>query len=526
MQAIPPPQVLALDRASSDLQRSTVNVQKFGCVGHPLLRGLAIQVRVRLLGSPEYARPHGPLIGGISLTYLSFAQAIWQRRNLFLRENLPGQGLAAVVGRDLLDGWLSILALRSLGLDTIVVDTVDVLMSLGILDAAVIVMTKETAGTSKRPTNAFGSTKWITVPSFLSESLGEAELPQPCGLELPCGDHQLYTSGTTGTRKRVMLPARNEAPRNADWARSFGFDDRSVFHALQYQLFTAVGFLKPAAVWSVGGMVVIGQGPDPFASLMSPDVTCSVIVPSILEGLVTQAQASQVRKANFQLLVAGGVLSAELAKRTKDHLCGNVGAFYASTEIAAITLRSPYETADDLIWFQPTGLRDLEIVDGNGRECAIGVEGELRIRRRDFDAQGYVDNPEASAKIFRDGCFYPGDMAVRRLDGRIRILGRTADVLIIKGQKIATAPIEHNIRTYLTASEVCVFSGIDKSGSEIVVVAVQSSRPIPQAQAQGISGFFARGTRIRVVSMPAFPRTTSAMAKTDRAALKKMLFES
>ena len=465
------------------------------------------------------------LCNGVSLTYRAFAQAIWQRRDLLLSERLPGEGLAVVVGQDLLDGWLIVHALRSLGLDTIVVDSIDVLMSLGIRDAAAIVMTKETAETSKRPTDAPGSAKWISVPSFLSETPGEAGLPQPGGPELPCGCHELYTSGTTGSRKRVLLAGRNEALRNASWVRSFGYDERSVFHALQYPLYTGVGFLKPAAVWSVGGKVIIEQGPNPLDSLLAPDVTCSVIVPAILEGLVAQAQAKRIQKANFQLLVAGGLLSAELAKKAKDHLSWYVGAYYASTEIAAITLRSPYETADDLIWFQPTGLRDLEIVDGRGRECAMGVEGELRIRTTDIDARGYVDSPEASAKIFRDGCFYPGDMAVRRSDGRIRILGRTADVLNIKGVKVAAAPIEHDIRTHLNASEVCVFSGIGKSGSEELFVAVQSSRPLSQAQAQAISTFLPGGTRVRLATMPAFPRTTGGMAKTDRSALKRMLLE-
>ena len=58
----------------------------------------------------------------------------------------------------------------------------------------------------------------------------------------------------------------------------------------------------------------------------------------------------------------------------------------------------------------------------------------------EIDCKCYLDDDEATGKMFRDGCFCPGDMAVRRADGRVRILGRTADVLNIRGRRSRWRP--------------------------------------------------------------------------------------
>ena len=99
--------------------------------------------------------------------------------------------------------------------------------------------------------------------------------------------------------------------------------------------------------------------------------------------------------------------------------------------------------------------RKVQIVDEEGRDCSPGQEGDLRVLVRETDVTSYLDDEAASAKFFRDGYFYPGDIAVGRSDGRIRILGRAADVLNLQGQKIAVAPLEQRVQEFLGVSTVC-----------------------------------------------------------------------
>ena len=176
----------------------------------------------------------------------------------------------------------------------------------------------------------------------------------------------------------------------------------------------------------------------------------------------------------FTLAVAGGFLPIDLAEQAIEKLTNKVIVSYGSTETNIVPLSSRFKTKDDLHWLIPTNERSVQIVDENGMEYPIDQEGELRVLLSDIDCHHYLDDEETSANIFRDGFFYPGDMTVRRKDGRIHILGRAADVVILNSQKISVAPIEQAIQRYLGADEVCLFSGLSEQGHEAIIVAIQS----------------------------------------------------
>jgi acyl-coenzyme A synthetase/AMP-(fatty) acid ligase len=173
----------------------------------------------------------------------------------------------------------------------------------------------------------------------------------------------------------------------------------------------------------------------------------------------------------------------------------------------------------------PTKRETFQIVDENGRECLNNQEGELRILLSNIDCHGYLDDEEASARVFRDGFFYPGDMAMKREDGRIRILGRTTDVVILNAQKIAAAPIEQAIRHYLRVDEVCLFSGLSDQGHEEVIVVIQSDRGIKKSELETVAHEFIPSERVRFSIRKDFPRTGTGMRKAQRALLKKLVFE-
>jgi acyl-coenzyme A synthetase/AMP-(fatty) acid ligase len=142
----------------------------------------------------------------------------------------------------------------------------------------------------------------------------------------------------------------------------------------------------------------------------------------------------------------------------------------------------------------------------------------------ELDCQNYLDDEEASARVFRDGFFYSGDRAVRRGDGRIRILGRTADVVIVQGDKIAAAPMEQKIQRRLQVDEVCMFSGLSNEGHEELVIAIQTDRNIPRSELESLASNFRRA-KVRFWVHRAFPRAQSGMKKTNRRELRKLVFE-
>jgi acyl-coenzyme A synthetase/AMP-(fatty) acid ligase len=179
---------------------------------------------------------------------------------------------------------------------------------------------------------------------------------------------------------------------------------------------------------------------------------------------------------------------------------------------------------DDLHWLAPTEYHAVEIIDAVGNVCAVEQEGELRIRLTELDYSCYLDAQEASEKVFRDGHLYPGDMAVRRADGRIRILGRSADVVNFRGQKLAVAPMEDKIQTILSVNAVCLFSGINSSGEEEVVIAMETEQWPEKSELDHLGHEFAQFDQVRFAIVYPFPRTQTGTSKINRVALRKLVF--
>jgi acyl-coenzyme A synthetase/AMP-(fatty) acid ligase len=113
---------------------------------------------------------------------------------------------------------------------------------------------------------------------------------------------------------------------------------------------------------------------------------------------------------------------------------------------------------------------------------------------------------------------------VRRVDGRVCILGRTADVLNVQGTKVAVAPLELEFQRMLGVDEVCLFSGLNEAGQDELVIAVQSDKEVSRSSIDTIARKFPSFERIRVAVFKEFPRTVTGTQKTQRTVLRKFVF--
>jgi len=83
----------------------------------------------------------------------------------------------------------------------------------------------------------------------------------------------------------------------------------------------------------------------------------------------------------------------------------------------------------------------VEVVNELNAPCEVGVKGILRIKTP-WMVDRYLDDPKATAEHFKDGWFYPGDLAVWHSGRRLEIIGRESDVVNLGGQKIALPDVE------------------------------------------------------------------------------------
>ena len=296
-----------------------------------------------------------------------------------------------------------------------------------------------------------------------------------------------------------------------------------IYHVGNLAVWSAVGFGLPSAVWHTGACVVMDTTGDAIDNFFRYRIDLSIVTPVMLKELV-QAHRHGPNHDECELLVTSGFLPIELAQEAVRLLTKKIGISYGSTELATPSLLSRLGADPEMYWLSPTPGRVVRVTDETGVDCPPGQEGELRIELMEIDCKCYLDDDEATGKMFRDGCFCPGDMAVQRADGRVRILGRTADVLNMRGQKVAVAPLEMEVRRALRVDEVCLFAGLSDAGQEELVVVVQTDRAPPRSELDAITRAFASFDQVRFSFFKEFPRTSTGARKTQRSVLRNLVF--
>ncbi len=462
------------------------------------------------------------IFNDMAVSYADFARLIERTAAMLSAHGLPRGGTAAVLIDNLADGWVMLMALRRLGLTTISAIAYDRLASLRVPDLSAIVTTSAEA-----PRHAIPDTLFPGVPRFVvtAEITHIAGMPIPPPLAgAPPGGHVIYTSGTTSRFKQVLVDGPAEAASVTRVAALAGITPATLHHGIDLGVRTAGGYRVPLAVWHQGGTVLFDQRPDRFQRFFSHPVTQAYLPAEWVRALV-EAHPRATPRPGFRLVFTSGFLSPALAAEVAARFfSARIAVTYAATEFSARPMSSIVTGPEDLHWLIPSPGRVIEIVDGREHLCPPGVEGALRVRHEAGDATSYLGDPEASASAFRDGCFYPGDQAVARADGRIRILGRLSDMLNLDGRKVpATLPEQELQRKLgLEGTEICLFSGLAYDGEEELVVAVETNGRADLDAIAEAARELLRRSRVRVVRLAEFPRTETR--KIRRAALREAVF--
>ncbi|MFM9913589.1 MAG: AMP-binding protein [Methylophilaceae bacterium] len=457
------------------------------------------------------------------LNYATFWRMIEAARGYFASQNLPIGGTAIIVIVNLVDIWVMVMALRLIGLNTISVKSIEDAEALNIKNPACLVLSQHESQQFKLDGKVLAGVKTIVIPPavFANTHFGEPIFNQQNNI--PIGGHILYSSGTTGTNKKIMISGSSQERRDSFRTQSRSLDRYTVQHVVDFPLWTGMGFNQPSAVWHAGGCVVFDQRLDRFSHFFRQRITCATLVPTMLKALLNVSGDAASPAYEFSLTIIAGFLSLEHAEHAARQLTKKIEILYSATELGNYALHSYFKGLDDLHWMMPGNGRTVQIVDEDGIESPIGQEGELRVLLTDIDSMTYLDDDETSTKFFRDGFFYPRDLAVKRTDGRIRILGRTADVLNVHGNKFAVAPLEAKIQQQLGVDEVCLFAGLSDHGLDELVIVIESDRDLPKFNLAEVQREFSSFERVRFVVLKAFPRVESGMRKVQRAALRKLI---
>lgn len=327
----------------------------------------------------------------------------------------------------------------------------------------------------------------------------------------------LYTSGTTGQPKGVIVPHRMVAWNGYNTAVSWQLRDddvTSIFTPL-YHAGGLGAFLVP--VLTMGGTVVLHKQFEPaevWATIERERCTVVLGVPTIFKMLLEAPEFATVDLSRVRYLISGGApLPVHLVHAY--HARGVIlKQGYGLTEVGVNCFTM---TAEDAVRKagsvgRPLMFTEARLVDGQGRDVPDDEVGELWFRGPHV-SRGYWGQPEATAAALdAAGWFHTGDLARRDAEGFFTIAGRKKDMLISGGVNIYPAEIEGELLLHDAVADAAVVGVPDDTWGEIgvafLVVRPGGPRPTPEALGRFLERRLARFKLPRAyVFVDELPRT-------------------
>jgi len=340
----------------------------------------------------------------------------------------------------------------------------------------------------------------------------------------------VYTSGTTGPPKGAVLPRRAIASNLDALADAWAWTGDDVLaHALP--LFHVhgliLGVLGPLRLGGTVHHLVRFESAAMAAELGGP-ATMMFGVPTMYHRLAADAEQDEdmARALGRARVLVSGSAPLPAAEHVRiERLTGQriVERYGMSETLMNTAVRFDGERRPGTVGLPLPGV-DVRLVDDDGAPIdAVDDEtvGEIQVRGPNLFLE-YLNRPDATAEVMRDGWFATGDMATRADDGYIRIVGRRAtDLIKSGGYKIGAGEIEGALMEHPGVAEVAVTGEPDDDlGERIVawVVPNDGEKPGEKELADHVARLLTPHKRPRVVRyLDELPR--NAMGKVVKKEL-------
>lgn len=250
------------------------------------------------------------------------------------------------------------------------------------------------------------------------------------------------SSGTTRTPRRVGFTSRRLVIATLTNIRVYGAGRMGAWVPFSGSD-SLLGFSMGVAAWALGAAYCAGVFLEHLPQTMEGHAQGVVVMtPVQLRNLLSVLPAGFTPRPGWRVQVGGSALPASLAREAALRITPDVWVGYGATESSRIAA-SPAACVQDVpgaVGIVPGGAV-VEIVDEAGRPLPDGESGELRVRSW-RTADGYLDDPAATAQRFRDGWYHTGDIGRRLPEGGLVIEGRIDDRMIVDGMKFMPSLLE------------------------------------------------------------------------------------
>jgi acetyl-CoA synthetase len=182
--------------------------------------------------------------------------------------------------------------------------------------------------------------------------------------------------------------------------------------------------------------------------------------------------------------VAGEPLNPEVFDRFKEATGLALREAYGQTELTVTIGTFPWMEPKPGSMGRPAPGYDIDIVDEEGHSCPIGEAGQIVVRTEKRKPagmfRGYHRDPELTAKVWREGLYYTGDMARADEEGYFWFVGRADDVIKSSGYRIGPFEVESALMGHPAVLECAITAAPDAYRGQVVkatVVLAKGAKP-------------------------------------------------
>jgi fatty-acyl-CoA synthase len=288
----------------------------------------------------------------------------------------------------------------------------------------------------------------------------------------------MYTSGTTGRPKGVMITHANLAWKNLAHLVEFGFtaDDLGLACGPLYHV--GALDLTTTSLVAAGATTIIQRTFDAEAvvdELERSRVTAVWLAPAMVNAIMALPDVEQRDLSSVRLIINGGEkMPIPLIQRIQRTF---PSAWFADAYGLTETVSGDTFLDRDSIVSKlgsvgrPCLHLELEVWDEGGRPVGPGERGEI-VMRGPKVFKGYWRDPDATARAFEGGWFHTGDVGVRDEDGYLYIVDRLKDMIVSGGENIAGSEVERVLYEHPAVLEAAVVGRPDKRWGEVPVAFV------------------------------------------------------
>jgi acyl-CoA synthetase (AMP-forming)/AMP-acid ligase II len=290
---------------------------------------------------------------------------------------------------------------------------------------------------------------------------------------------QLYTSGTTGLPKGVVLPHRS----------FFRINDLLVEHGrdwLDWQpgdksLIGIPGF-HVAGIWWLMQAMNAGVTSVSMRSFLSTEaarlirdrgITTTLVVPAMLQMILAEPRTGPDDFASLRKVAYGGSpISESLLRQSIDVMGCEFTQLYGLTETGnCVVCLPPADHVPGSPLLRAAGLPmpgvEVRILGTDGTELPPGEVGEVCVRTPAIMIE-YWGLKAATDEVLTDGWFRTGDAGHRDERGYVFISDRIKDVVIVAGENVYPAEVENALCKHPAVAEAAVIGVPDQRWGESV----------------------------------------------------------